>query len=138
VHFVLAGKDTPNTQTRKTYREAFLQAHSHEPALLARVQFTGAVSESELYQLYADSDIFCLPSRYESFGLVLLEAMMFGKPVVGVNVGGMPEIVVAGGNGFLAEPANVDSLAHNLRRLISSKSLRAEFGACSRRLFEDK
>ena len=138
VEFILAGKDTPNTETDTTYRAAFEKEFAGQGPIKDRVKFTGAISEAELHQLYANCDIFCLPSRYESFGLVLVEAMVFGKPVVGVDIGGMPEIVTAGKNGFLAQPENADSLADCLRRLIRSQSLRREFGACSRQLFEEK
>jgi glycosyltransferase involved in cell wall biosynthesis/GT2 family glycosyltransferase len=138
VDFILAGKDTPNTETGGTYREAFVREHAKHPALLERVRFTGAVSDAELYQLYADADIFCLPSRYESFGLVLLEAMMFGKPVVGCNTGGMREIVEVGGNGLLAEPDDAVSLEQCLRRLIDNDDERRRFGERSRALFVEK
>jgi glycogen(starch) synthase len=138
VDFILAGKDTPNTETGKTYREAFVQAHARQPGLLDRVQFAGPVSESDLYQLYADTDIFCLPSRYESFGLVLLEAMMFGKPVIGSAIGGMREIVEVGGNGYLAEPDDAASLEKCLRHLIENAAERRRFGERSRQLFIEK
>ncbi len=138
VDFILAGKDTPNTETGKTYREAFVKDHAAEPELLERVQFTGAVSEAELYQLYADCDVFCLPSRYESFGLVLLEAMLFGKPVIGCAIGGMQEIVEVGGNGYLAEVDDAASLEQCLRRLIENDEVRQRFGERSRALFVEK
>ena len=138
VEFVLAGKDTPNTETGKTYREAFVQEHAGEPDLLGRVRFTGAVSEAELYQLYADCDVFCLPSRYESFGLVLLEAMMFGKPVIGCAIGGMQEIVEVGANGYLAEANDAGSLETCLRRLIENDVERRRLGERSRTLFVEK
>jgi hypothetical protein len=102
------------------------------------VRFTGTVSEDELYKLYGDCDVFCLPSRYESFGLVLLEAMMFAKPVVGVKIGGMQEIVEVNGNGFLAEPESAAALEECLRPLIEDAELRARFGRRSRQLYETK
>jgi glycogen synthase len=138
VEFVLAGKDTPNTETGKTYREAFIQEHSSESDILRRVQFAGAVTEAELYQHYADSDIFCLPSRYESFGLVLLEAMMFGKPVIGCAIGGMQEIVEVGSTGYLADPDDAASLEKCIRRLIEQDAERHQFGERSRALFVEK
>jgi len=138
VEFFLAGKDTPNTETGKTYREAFIQEYAGESEILRRVQFAGAVTETELYQHYADADIFCLPSRYESFGLVLLEAMMFGKPVIGCAIGGMQEIVEVGSTGYLAEPDDVASLEKCIRRLIEQDAERQQFGERSRALFVDK
>src|SRR5262249_13874738 len=111
--------------------------YAHEEAVRDRVKFLGLVDESDLYQLYADCDVFVLPSRYESFGLVLLEAMQFGKPVVGVAVGGMQEIVEHGGNGFLAEP-EAASLEECMRDLTGDSRLRARFGKRSRGLFEER
>jgi glycogen synthase len=138
VDFILAGKDTDNTETGQPYRDWFEGKYGHDPALAGRVRFTGAVSEEELYQLYCDCDVFCLPSRYESFGLVLLEAMMFGKPVVGVKIGGMQEIVEPGGNGFLAEPESAESLEQCLRPLLDDAQLRSRFGQRSREIYEAK
>src|SRR5439155_16719110 len=129
---------TPYTELGTTYREAFAREHRDRPEILARVKFAGQVSEDELYRHYADADVVCLPSRFESFGLVLVEAMMFGKPVVASAVGGMREIVEAEGNGLLAEPANAASLAGCLRRLVASEALRREFGTRSRQLYEQK
>ncbi|MCI0460222.1 MAG: glycosyltransferase, partial [Gemmataceae bacterium] len=136
--FVLAGKDTPNTETGETYRATFERRFGHDPAVSGRVHFTGAVSEDELYRHYADADIVVLPSRYESFGLVLVEGMMFGKPVVGCSAGGMTEIVEEGGNGFLAQPGDAGSLADCLAKLLGDAELRSSFGERSRALYEEK
>ncbi|HYT90082.1 MAG TPA: glycosyltransferase [Gemmataceae bacterium] len=138
VEFILAGKETTNTETGTTYRKAFEERHGGDPTLAGRVTFAGAVSEEQLYQLYADADVVCMPSRYESFGLVLVEAMMFGKPVVGCAIGGMCEIVEPGANGFLAIPGDSTSLVDCLERLIESEALRCEFGKRSRALYEQK
>ncbi len=136
--FVLVGKDTPNTETGETYRAAFERRFGQDPSVVARVRFTGAVSEDELYHHYADADIVVLPSRYESFGLVLVEGMMFGKPVVGCATGGMSEVVEEGGNGFLAQPADAAALADCLGKLLSDVELRRRFGERSRALYEQK
>jgi glycogen(starch) synthase len=133
---VLVGKDTENTETGEGYRESFERRFPEGSDLRQRVRFLGLVDEDELYRQYAEADIFCAPSRYESFGLVLLEAMMFGKPVVACRAGGMPEIVEEHGNGYLAEPGDVESLARCLERLLESEERRAAFGRRSRELFE--
>jgi glycosyltransferase involved in cell wall biosynthesis len=138
LEFVLAGKETTITETGTTYRAAFTERHAADPSLLGRVTFAGAVSEERLYELYAGADIVCMPSRYESFGLVLVEGMMFGKPVVGCAVGGMVEIVEPGGNGLLAVPGDAASLADCLGRLVESAELRRAFGRRSRELYERK
>jgi glycogen synthase len=138
VRFVLAGKDTSNTELGESYRAAFQTKYANVPAVASRVTFTGPVSEHQLYQLYADADVFCLPSRYESFGLVLVEAMMMGKPVVGTTAGGMREIVEVDDNGILAEAGDEKSLADCLGRLVGDPELRQRFGRRSRELYEQR
>ncbi len=70
------------------------------------VRVTGPVSEQDLHRAYAASDIFALPSDYESFGFVFLEAMAHGVPVVGVNTGGVPEVIKHGETGFILDRAD--------------------------------
>jgi hypothetical protein len=130
--FTLVGPDTPNTELEATYREAFWRETQGEPALRERVYFAGPVDDQELWDLYQRAAIFCAPSRYESFGNVLIEALMFGKPVVACRAGGMPEVIEDARNGFLAEPGDVPSLVYCLRRLIDDADLREIFGQRSR------
>jgi len=136
VHFTLVGKDTINTELGESYRAAFGRRLRENPKLAERVRFAGPVSDRELEELYADADIFCAPSRYESFGLVLVEAMRYGLPVIGSRVGGMPEIITDGRSGLLAEPGDVRSLAECLRRLIVDPKVRQVLGAEARRVYE--
>jgi glycosyltransferase involved in cell wall biosynthesis len=134
VEFILVGDDTIPSDEGPPYRTLFEQRYGDDPAS-QRVIFTGQVSESDLYQHYADCDIFCLPARYESFGLVFVEAMMFAKPVVGCASGGMKEVVRHGSNGFLVAPEDVESLVQYLRLLIENAALRRQFGLESRRRY---
>jgi glycosyltransferase involved in cell wall biosynthesis len=135
VDFVLVGDDTIVAEDGVPYRETFQRLHGQAP-WSRRIVFRGPLPEPELYQQYADCDVFCLPARYESFGLVFLEAMQFGKPVVGTAAGGMTEVVEDGGNGFLVPPENAAALADCLGRLLDDVDLRRRFGLRSRRLFE--
>jgi glycogen(starch) synthase len=135
--FVLAGKEIP-TDEGDTHRQRFEAQYAHDPDLRSRVTFTGLVTEEELYQHYADSDVVCLPSRYESFGLVFVEAMVFGKPVVGARAGGMVEVVADGEQGYLTPPGDAEALTDALRRLIADPVLREKFGQRSRELYEQR
>ncbi|HEY2480213.1 MAG TPA: glycosyltransferase [Solirubrobacterales bacterium] len=135
VELVVVGKDTENTEIGETYREAFTR-RSGDADWAERVTFTGGVSDEELFQHYADCDVFVAPSRYESFGLVLTEAMAFGKPVVGCRAGGMQEVVDEGVTGLLAEPGDAASLTEQLRRLVLEPDLRARLGSAARGAFE--
>lgn len=72
------------------------------------VHFWGALSQSAVFRLLKGCDIFVLPSRYEAFGIVLLEAMAAEKPIISTNVGGIPEILVHNRNALLIEPKQTE------------------------------
>ena len=78
--------------------------------------------------VYANCDIFCLPSIVEPFGISVLEAMACGKPVLGTKVGGILDTINDGEVGFLINPANVDDLSSKLMRLVLNEKLRKELG----------
>ena len=77
---------------------------------MSNIQFEGRVDNEILRDAYAGCDIFVAPSRFESFGLIFLEAMREGKPVIGCLAGGMPEVVTQNVNGLLVEPNDADAL----------------------------
>lgn len=131
-HFNIVGDDSLQGSSGRTFRQGFEGTH---PELLHRVQFKGRVGDRELHQSYADCDVFVAPSRFESFGLVLIEAMMFSKPVVATNIGGFREIVQEGENGYLAPPGDPKSLAAAIAVLLGSEDLRSRFGSRSRDLY---
>jgi hypothetical protein len=103
-----------------------------------RVRFAGRVGDVELARYYAGCDFLVVPSRYESFGLVLLEAMMMGKPVIAGDAGGMRFIVEEGGNGFRFAPGDAAALASSIERLARSSELRERFGRRSREIYEER
>lgn len=80
--------------------------------------------------------MFVAPSRFESFGLILLETMMFGKPVVACRAGGMAEVVAEGETGLLAEPGDAASLERCLAALVEDAGLRERLGVAARRRYE--
>ena len=94
-----------------------------------RVHFLEKLSDEEAAACFAHADVFALPSTGEGFGLVFLEAMAFGKPVVGVAAGGVTDIVRDGENGFLAPAGDAQRLSDALRTLLEDGSLRARLGA---------
>ena len=108
------------------------------PATTARVRFAGPVRAAELDRLLAGADVVCQPSRYESHGVVLLEAMMFGKAIVTTSAGGIPEVVEDGGNALLARPGDTASLVRELRAAVSSDELRRRLGARSRERYLER
>jgi glycogen synthase len=137
VVFTIVGDDSLPSGSGRTYREEFESAT--EAGLWAgRVVFRGVVADEELDRYYAGCDIFVAPSRHESFGLILLEAMREAKPVIAGDVGGLREVVAHDDNGLLVPPGDVEALANALRRLVDSPSLRERFGRRSRELFEGR
>ena len=107
------------------------------PADLAgRVEFRGHVPDGELLQAMADADVVCAPSRFESFGLVPVEAMMQGRPVIGGAAGGMLDTIVDGATGLLVEPGSAPALTAALERLASDAALRERMGAAGRARYE--
>jgi glycogen(starch) synthase len=134
VRFVLVGEDSQPLNSGMTMTEEFRARYRGDP-FLQRVIFAGKVPDEERDRLLNQCDIFVAPSRYESFGIIFLEAMMFGKPVVGARVGGMEEVVMDGITGLLAEPGDAESLRQALAALICDRALRESFGRAGRARF---
>jgi L-malate glycosyltransferase len=92
-------------------------------------------------ELISVCDLFLLPSTQESFGLAALEAMASGVPVVASNIGGIPEVVQDGVNGYLFNPYDVDGMAQAAIKLLSDKALHEQFSkaarACSVKQFSE-
>ena len=107
----IVGDDSLIGRSGRTYREDFERAH---PELAGTVRFLGRVDDEVLRNEYMTCDVFVAPSRFESFGLILLEAMMFAKPVVSSDIGGMTEIVHDGVSGLLVPPDDVAALTDTL------------------------
>lgn len=88
------------------------------------VIFAGAVGDETLLKIYAAADIFVLPSpHYEAFGIVLLEAMAAGLPVITTRTGGMPEFIINFHNGILVEPKSERQIGEAILRLLNDKKL---------------
>ncbi|WP_176787276.1 glycosyltransferase [Sphingomonas sp. NFR15] len=119
-------------------RDRFAQTVARDGIDAERVTFHGSVSREELLRHYASCDIFVAPSRYESFGLIFVEAMIFSKPVVGVAVGGVVEVVTDGEDGLLIAKDDTKLLAEAISRLAGDANLRAKLGAAGRRTYETR
>lgn len=132
--FHIVGKDTNLAPNGGSYREFLLQNLGKE--YHKNVRFVGYVDDNELKDFYRNCDIFVAPSLYESFGLIYLEAMAWGKAVIGCNVGGVPEIVEDGETGILIPPEDVNALAEAIINLKDEK-LRAKMGENGRRILKN-
>lgn len=97
-----------------------LQQQANDLGIADRVHFVGNVSQQGLADYFAKSRVMVLPSLSEGLGRVVVEAMLLGMPVIGSRVGGIPDMITDGENGFLAEPDDVDSLLDALRKIYSA------------------
>jgi glycosyltransferase involved in cell wall biosynthesis len=97
----------------------------------SNIVFTGAQNDPNPY--YACMDAFCIPSRMEAFGLVIVEAMFHRLPVIATNVGGMKEIVVNEKTGFLVPKLSPDKLAKKIEYLILNPKVLLEMGSEGRK-----
>jgi glycosyltransferase involved in cell wall biosynthesis len=94
-----------------------------------QVHFRGFVSADEKYQLLANADIFVLPSLHEAFGIVYVEGMHAGLPVIAAYGGGQEDYLEDGKTGYLINQCDDEGLAGNLRTLCENATLRREMGA---------
>jgi glycosyltransferase involved in cell wall biosynthesis len=95
--------------------------------------------KDDVQEILSNADIVVLPSiEREGLGISIIEAMCHGKPVIGTNIGGIPELVEDGVNGFLVKPKISDDLAEKLKVLIDDKGLRGLMGKEGRKRFERK
>ena len=133
--FVLIGTDKPDAKKgNQTYREVY-QAKPEFAACLDRVEFRGEVSDDERNEAIASADLFVGPSRFESFGLVFVEAMRFGVPVIGCDAGGMPEVINAGVTGLVVPPGDREALADAVVELVTNPERRRLMSDAARRDF---
>jgi phosphatidyl-myo-inositol alpha-mannosyltransferase len=117
----------PGTRLRPRYERLAEQMG------IPNVSFMGRASEAELAEYYRTADICCAPATHgESFGIVLLEAMACGKPVIASNIPGYASVAHHGNDALLAAPKNPESIAQALLQLINNKSLREQMGVKGR------
>jgi glycosyltransferase involved in cell wall biosynthesis len=103
-----------------------------------RCRFCGWVSGKEKDHLLERAAIFCLPSRHEGMPMSLLESMACGIPSIATSVGGIPQIIDDGINGYLIEPGDESRLSFLLADLLGSPEKRAKIGSSGRqRIAED-
>jgi D-inositol-3-phosphate glycosyltransferase len=92
------------------------------------VTFQGATDQDTLVYYYSAADMVVMPSHYESFGMVALEAMACGTPVIASKVGGLAYNVQDGQTGFLVPDRDPEALADRIRKLLCRDGLRVQLG----------
>ena len=114
----------PYNAKAQHHYENFVLSHN-----LSDVHFVGYVSKEELARYYRSCDIFCAPSTGgESFGIILLEGMASGKPIIASDIDGYRCVVANGREGLLVRPKDDEELADALLRLLRNPDLRREMG----------
>jgi phosphatidyl-myo-inositol dimannoside synthase len=114
-----------------------LRRLAEEAGVGDRLFFCGERPIGSLRGYYGAADIFVMPSRQEGFGIVYLEAMAVGKPVVAAACGGATDVVCEGENGFLVDVGDADALVDRLARLLADKDLRRRMGDAGRRKVDE-
>jgi len=112
VKFLIIGEGTSRRKLEKLVNSLNLAEH---------VIFVGKISNSRVSEYMILSDILVLPSLSESFGIVNLEAMSCGLPIIATNVGGIPEIVENNINGLLVNPKNANQIAEKILEMLENR-----------------
>jgi glycosyltransferase involved in cell wall biosynthesis len=112
--------------------EEHLREMARTLGLSKQVEFMGAVWGERKFQYLAAADMFVLPSLHEGFGLVFLEAMHCGLPVIASSSGGQTDFLKDGETGYLVPVGEVESLAQSIRRLAADEALRRQMSEFNR------
>jgi glycosyltransferase involved in cell wall biosynthesis len=115
--------------------EKEVKGEAYRTGVSDKVKFLGW--RDDIPEIMQILDIFVLPSLNEGMGRVLVEAMASGKPIVASNVGGIPDLVKHGHNGFLVAPGDVNGLSLAIKHLIEDEQLRLKMGAKGRAMSRD-
>ena len=97
-----------------------------------KIEWREFVSYGKVPEALLQIDIFVYPSWHEGFGRSIMEALAMERAVVATRVGGIPDLIKDGENGFLVEPHNPSALAEKIKELIGDKELREKFGKAGR------
>jgi glycosyltransferase involved in cell wall biosynthesis len=133
VLFVLsAGTGDPQEAAEREKLQRLIEKyHLHDV-----LRWLPVLAEETLPDYYAAADVFVLPSRYEPFGIVMLEAMASGVPVVATREGGPSTVIEPGVSGFLVDPTNTSEFAQALTAVIEDADMRRVYGANARNAAE--
>ncbi len=130
VRFVIGGENMVGPAADQRYRAQMLAQAQEDPLLAPRVCFAGYRETAA--SMIGAADVVVCPSLFESFGMVHIESMACGRPLVSTNVGGPAETVLDGETGYLVPPARPDLLAEQTLHLLQSRALRERMGQAGR------
>jgi glycosyltransferase involved in cell wall biosynthesis len=129
--FIISGKG----QSHEMHK---LIAHAERLGVKNNIVFTGYYPDKKLPKLYQAADVFVFSTFYEHHPFAVLEALATGLPVVTTTVGGIPETIESGKNGFLVEPFNPKAFSEKILYLLEHPSFAAEMGDQSRKTIVDQ
>lgn len=119
-------------------QRAALENQARELNLGDRIHFTGWVDRDTLHEHFSRCSIFVLPSLFETFGIVVLEAMASGKPVIASDIEGPRDILTDGDDGVLVDPGEIDQLQSAIATLATSEDEQRRIGDNARHTVENQ
>jgi glycosyltransferase involved in cell wall biosynthesis len=123
----------------KTHPDACLTIVGCFPRVdVPNCKVVGPVPLEKVNQYYMDASVFCLPTRLEPFGIVIVEAQSYKLPVVATKIGAIPDFIIDQHNGYLVKPNDVESLAKSLNDLVSDPEKCHMFGENGYRLMKER
>ena len=131
VKFVISGKGLRNEKDK-------LIAYAEKIGVKTNIVFTGYFPDNKLPLLYQAADVFAFSTFYEHHPFAVLEALSTGLPVVTTKVGGIPETIDNGRNGFLVDPFSSKQFAEKIIYLLDHPSESAEMGRLARKTILEK
>jgi glycosyltransferase involved in cell wall biosynthesis len=129
--FIISGKGQSDEMDK-------LNVHAERLGVRGNIVFTGYTPDRELPKLYQAADVFAFSTFYEHHPFAVLEALATGLPVVTTTVGGIPETIESGKNGYLVEPFNPRQFSEKILRLLENPSEAQEMGKKARQTVEQQ
>jgi len=129
IRYAIVGTGTDRTRLEQVARDCGVSDH---------VEFRGRVSSADLAAAYAESSLFVMPSAKEGFGIVFLEAALFGKPSIGGNHGGTPEVIADGETGRLVTYDDVEGFATVCAEMLADPDRLALMGQRARARLDER
>jgi glycosyltransferase involved in cell wall biosynthesis len=129
--FIISGKGQSNEMKK-------LVAHAQKLNVTDNIVFTGYYPDRKLPRLYQAADVFAFSTFYENLPFAVLEALSTGLPVVTTNVGGIPEMIEDGKNGFLVQPFNSHELSDRILYYLEHPNAASEMALMARKVIEER